>query len=45
MLAHTTPGRVVVLDEDPELAVGLPPDELEEARRQLVLPALTLEVG
>lgn len=36
---------VAVLEYDPELGAGLPPDELEHARRLLRVPGIALEPG
>jgi len=38
-------GAVALLDEDPELGAALGPDELEHARRLVVVPILTVDVG
>ena len=44
-MAQRTPTGVALLDEDPELGAALEPDELEHARRLVVVPALTREPG
>jgi CRP-like cAMP-binding protein len=44
-MAQTAARGVLVLDEDPELAAGLDPAELEEARRALIVPRVTREPG
>jgi CRP/FNR family transcriptional regulator, cyclic AMP receptor protein len=44
MPVHSVRG-VALLDEDPELGSALEPEELEEARRLLVVPVVVREVG
>ena len=45
MAAYVAPGAVALLEEDPELGAALTPAELEEARRLLVVPLISAEIG
>ena len=44
-MALPAPRGLALLEEDPELGSALEPDELEHARRLLIVPGLTREVG